>query len=78
MGEGHILAANPYPGNASQCSILRWPTSRWAGVYAKAPPVDPPLLWLVSENRDEPVTHIELGGEDRIVGRVVWACQSFL
>ena len=41
----------------------------------------PPLLWLVPENRDEPITHIELrdeGVEDHIVGRVVWAYQPFL
>ncbi len=38
----------------------------------------PPRLWLVPENRDEAVTHIDLDGEepaDRIVGRVVWAYQ---
>jgi hypothetical protein len=38
----------------------------------------PPRLWLVPENRDEVVTHIDLDGEepaDRIVGRVVWAYQ---
>lgn len=38
----------------------------------------PPRLWLVPENRDEVVSHIDLDGEepaDRIVGRVVWAYQ---
>lgn len=38
----------------------------------------PPRLWLVPENRDEPVAHIDLDGEDpesRILGRVVWAYQ---
>jgi transcriptional regulator with XRE-family HTH domain len=38
----------------------------------------PPRLWLVPENRDEPVAHIDLDGEgpeSRIVGRVVWAYQ---
>ncbi len=38
----------------------------------------PPRLWLIPENREEPVTHIDLAGEDpdsQIVGRVVWAYQ---
>ncbi len=38
----------------------------------------PPRLWLVPENREEAVTHIDLDGEEpseRIVGRVVWAYQ---
>ena len=41
----------------------------------------PPRLWLVPENRDEVVTHIDLDGEepaDRIVGRVVWAYQPLV
>ncbi len=38
----------------------------------------PPRLWLVPENREEAVTHIDLDAEEpaeRIVGRVVWAYQ---
>ena len=38
----------------------------------------PPRLWLVPENREEAVAHIDLDAEDpsdRIVGRVVWAYQ---
>lgn len=38
----------------------------------------PPRLWLVPENREEAVSHIDLDEEepsDRIVGRVVWAYQ---
>lgn len=41
----------------------------------------PPRLWLVPENRDEPVVHIDIPSEtpeERIVGRVVWAYQPFL
>ena len=41
----------------------------------------PPRLWLVPENREEVVTHIDMGGEepaDRIVGRVVWAYQPLV
>jgi transcriptional regulator with XRE-family HTH domain len=41
----------------------------------------PPRLWLIPENRDEPVSHLDLPGEnpeERIVGRVVWAYQPFV
>ncbi len=41
----------------------------------------PPRLWLVPENREEEVTHLDLPDEDLeewIVGRVVWAYQPFL
>lgn len=41
----------------------------------------PPRLWLIPENREEPVAHLDLPGEDpeeRIVGRVVWAYQPFV
>jgi transcriptional regulator with XRE-family HTH domain len=41
----------------------------------------PPRLWLVPENRDEPVVHIDLDGGspgDWIVGRVVWAYQPLV
>ncbi|MBI3128150.1 MAG: helix-turn-helix domain-containing protein [Candidatus Tectomicrobia bacterium] len=41
----------------------------------------PPRLWLIPENRDEPVSHLDLPDEDpgaRIVGRVVWAYQPFV
>ena len=41
----------------------------------------PPRLWLVPENRDEPVVHLDLdseGPEDWIVGRVVWAYQPLV
>ncbi|MBT3353173.1 MAG: LexA family transcriptional regulator [Nitrospinaceae bacterium] len=40
-----------------------------------------PRLWLVPENRDEPVAHIDLdveGPEKYIVGRVVWAYQPLV
>ncbi len=41
----------------------------------------PPRLWLVPENRDEPVVHIQIDSgapEDRIIGRVVWAYQPLV
>ncbi len=41
----------------------------------------PPRLWLVPENRDEPVIHIEMVSgtpEERIIGRVVWAYQPLV
>ena len=40
-----------------------------------------PRLWLIPENRDEPVSHLDLPDEEpeaRIVGRVVWAYQPFV
>jgi len=41
----------------------------------------PPRLWLVPENRDEPVVHIDLNSDspdDWILGRVVWAYQPLV
>lgn len=41
----------------------------------------PPRLWLIPENREEAVTHVEVGDEGpegRIVGRVVWAYQPLI
>ncbi|MEK6712364.1 MAG: helix-turn-helix domain-containing protein [Nitrospinota bacterium] len=41
----------------------------------------PPRLWLIPENREEPVAHLDLPEEtpeDRLVGRVVWAYQPFV
>jgi transcriptional regulator with XRE-family HTH domain len=41
----------------------------------------PPRLWLIPENREEPVSYLDLPDEEpevRIVGRVVWAYQPFV